>query len=107
MARRSERQCPRQRPRPLLSSAPVVLAANTVPTCALRMIHSGKFLPDDKTLKGAPHPVLTASTLRAQIGLRQPPGAGRGAQRPQFSCRRLSCGVDWTLPKPRQPVADR
>jgi hypothetical protein len=28
------------------------LAANTVPTGALRMIHSGKFLPDDKTLKG-------------------------------------------------------
>eukprot|EP00321_Phaeocystis_globosa_P001612 CAMPEP_0118817358 /NCGR_PEP_ID=MMETSP1162-20130426/5374_1 /TAXON_ID=33656 /ORGANISM="Phaeocystis Sp, Strain CCMP2710" /LENGTH=106 /DNA_ID=CAMNT_0006747457 /DNA_START=68 /DNA_END=388 /DNA_ORIENTATION=+ len=25
--------------------------ANTVPTGALRMIHSGKFLPDDKTLK--------------------------------------------------------
>ena len=40
------------RPPPLLTSLLLVLAANTVPTGALRMIHSGKFLPDDKTLKG-------------------------------------------------------
>ena len=40
------------RPPPPLTSASAVLAANTVPTGALRMIHSGKFLPDDKTLKG-------------------------------------------------------
>ena len=27
------------------------MAADTVPTGSLRMIHSGKFMPDDKTLK--------------------------------------------------------
>ena len=61
----------RQRPRPLLTSATVVLAANTVPTGALRMIHSGKFLPDDKTLKGVqtrqrhPKHTVTLHTPRA------------------------------------------